>query len=226
MESASLRRNRQVRYTPRASPRASNPGPRLALEAGTRRVNHRWESVGIFARPQTQTPRFSSRRAAARRLVEPAGLADLQDVLLLRLGRRVDLVHVRVRQLLDLVVRLLVVVFGDLLVLGQLLHRLVAVAADVAHGHAMVLGHAVQFLDELLAPLFGERRYRQADDLAVVARVQPQIAGADHLLDQSDLGYVPWLDGDQVRFRDVQVGNLIEWRGRTVVVHPKVVQNA
>src|ERR1017187_4428151 len=117
MESASLRRNRQVRYTPRASPRASNPGPRLALEAGTRRVNHGLEAVGIFTRPHTQTPRFSSRRAAARRLVEPAGLADLQDVLLLRLGRRVDLVHVGVRQLLDFVMRLFVVVLGDLLVL-------------------------------------------------------------------------------------------------------------
>src|ERR1035441_10993556 len=103
MESASLRRNRQVRYTPRASPRASNPGPRLALEAGTRRVNHGWELVGIFTRPQTQTPRFSSRRAAARRLVEPAGLADLPDVLLPRLGPRVGLVHVGVRQILSVV---------------------------------------------------------------------------------------------------------------------------
>ena len=90
----------------------------------------------------------------------------------------------------------------------------------------MVLRHAVQFLDQLLAPLFGQGRYRQPDDLAVVARVQPQIAGADHLLDQSDLGHVPRLDGDQVRFRDVQVGNLIEWRRRTVVVHPKVIQDA
>src|SRR5258708_38135059 len=50
MQSASLRRNRQVRYTPRASPRASKPGPRLALEAGTRRVNHRLASGCIFTR--------------------------------------------------------------------------------------------------------------------------------------------------------------------------------
>src|SRR5439155_17234814 len=37
---ASLSRKRHVRYTPSARPSASNPGPRLALEAGTRTVNH------------------------------------------------------------------------------------------------------------------------------------------------------------------------------------------
>ena len=38
ISSAVLRRKRQVRYTPKAIPRASKPGPRLALEAGTRTV--------------------------------------------------------------------------------------------------------------------------------------------------------------------------------------------
>src|SRR5271157_304956 len=45
MARAPLRRKRHVRYTPRATPRASNPGPRLALEAGTRTVNHAITSV-------------------------------------------------------------------------------------------------------------------------------------------------------------------------------------
>src|SRR6476619_3914851 len=39
MTSVSLCWKRQVRYTPSARPSASNPGPRLALEAGTRSVN-------------------------------------------------------------------------------------------------------------------------------------------------------------------------------------------
>src|SRR5689334_19496577 len=40
IDNASLVRKRHVRYTARASPRVSNPGPRLALEAGTLTVNH------------------------------------------------------------------------------------------------------------------------------------------------------------------------------------------
>src|SRR5450631_4099525 len=36
----SLARKRQSRYRQRARPRASKPGPRLALEAGTRTVDH------------------------------------------------------------------------------------------------------------------------------------------------------------------------------------------
>src|SRR5438128_12510426 len=40
---ASLSRKRHVRYTPSAKPSASNPGPRLALEAGTRTLNHALE---------------------------------------------------------------------------------------------------------------------------------------------------------------------------------------
>src|SRR6478672_2648463 len=105
MERVSLRRNRQVRYTPRASPSASKPGPRLALEAGTRRVNHRLESGRIFAqRRHTKTPRFSEMRAAARRLRKRTDLADLQNVLFLGLGGRVDLIHVRIGQFLDFVV--------------------------------------------------------------------------------------------------------------------------
>src|ERR1022692_3766737 len=39
MDSRSLARKRQSRYTESATPRASKPGPRLALDAGTRTVD-------------------------------------------------------------------------------------------------------------------------------------------------------------------------------------------
>jgi hypothetical protein len=44
-------------------------------------------------------------------------------------------------------VGLFVVVFSDFLVFEQLLNRLVAVAADIAHAYAMVFGDAMQFLN-------------------------------------------------------------------------------
>src|SRR5581483_11060028 len=72
--SASARRNRHVRYTPSANPSESNPGPRLALEAGTRTV------------------------------CQPTS-ADLEDFLLFGLYGQVDLLHVGVGHLLDLIVR-------------------------------------------------------------------------------------------------------------------------
>src|SRR5215813_7438298 len=84
MVRVSLRRKRQVRYTPSARPSASNPGPRLALEAGTRSVNM---------------------------------LLDFQDVFLFGLDRGVDLAHVVVGHLLDLVERALLLVLGDFLIL-------------------------------------------------------------------------------------------------------------
>src|SRR5262249_34699320 len=83
----------------------------------------------------------------------------------------IQLAHVAVGHLLDLVMRPAIVVFGDGLVLQQLLDGLVAVPADVAHRHAMILGYSMKLLDQLLAALFGQRRNRDADDLAVVGGI-------------------------------------------------------
>src|SRR5258708_4045170 len=175
MTRLSPRWKRQVRYTPSARPSASNPGRRLALEAGTRSVNM---------------------------------LLNFQDVFLFGLDRGIDLSHVAVRYFLHFVERALFLVLGNLLVLEQLLDRLVAVAAYVAHAHAMVLGAGMQLLDQVLATLLGQGRNGQTDHLAVIRRVQPQIAGANGLLDRPDLGYIPGLDGDHARFGHVQVGDL------------------
>src|ERR1022692_1468589 len=73
-------------------------------------------------------------------------LLDFEDFLFFGPGGLVDFVHVGVGQLLDLVVGPLVLVFGDLLVLEERLDGLVAIATDVAHRYAMVLGDAVPSL--------------------------------------------------------------------------------
>src|SRR5580658_7398482 len=49
------------------------------------------------------------------------------------------------------------------------------VATDVAHRHARFLGLAMDHLDEILAPFLGELRDGDADDLTVVARIEPEI---------------------------------------------------
>src|ERR1035437_4188587 len=79
MARAPLRRKRHVRYTPRATPRESNPGPRLALEADTRIVNHDIISVpppqfALARVPWPPAPRPDhSRRAVPWRAEEPRG---------------------------------------------------------------------------------------------------------------------------------------------------------
>ena len=52
--------------------------------------------------------------------------------------------------------------------LDGLLESVDGVAAGVAHGYLCVLGLGLALLDERFAAVFGERRYRQADNLAVV----------------------------------------------------------
>src|SRR5579883_938576 len=151
---------------------------------------------------------------------------DLQDFLFFALRCLVDLLHEAVRHLLDLVERALLFVLGDLLVLEELLDGLVTVTPDVADAHPVIFGRGMQFLDEVLAALLRQRGNGKTDRLAVIGRVQPQIGGADGLLDGADLRHIPGLDRDEGRLGDVQIGKLIERRGSTVVVHPDVVQEA
>ena len=61
-------------------------------------------------------------------------------------------------------------VVADVAVLDELLEVPHHVAADVAHRDAALLRHRAHDLDELLAPLLGQLRDRQADELAVVRR--------------------------------------------------------
>ena len=91
---------------------------------------------------------------------------------------------VLVGDLLDLVEAAPLVVFGDLVVLQQLLQLVVGVAAHLADAVAAFLGVLVHELRQLLAALLGQRGNRDADDLAVVGRVQPEVGAADRLLDR------------------------------------------
>jgi hypothetical protein len=142
----------------------------------------------------------------------------LQDLLLLVRQRLVDLVDVAVVELLDLVQAAALVVLADLLVLLHLLELVVAVTPRQAHGVARVLGDVVRLLDDLLAPLLGELRHRDADDLAVARGVQAQLGLHDRPLDRRDLAGIVGLGGDQRGVRDRQVGDLVERHPVAVVI--------
>src|SRR5689334_8797962 len=112
--------------------------------------------------------------------------SDIQDVFFLGGDRLVDLLDELVGERLDLLALLAVLVLGDLVVLFLLLQRFHAVAAHVAHGDARLLGIFMRDLDQLLAPLLGQWRYRHADGLALGHRVEAEIGLADPLLDRFD----------------------------------------
>ena len=97
---------------------------------------------------------------------------------------------------------LALVVLGDRRVLERFLQHLVGVAARAAQGDLALLGHLLDDLDQLLAPLLGQRRHRQAHQLAVGLRVQAQLRRADRLLDLGDQRTLPGLDGDEARVGD------------------------
>ncbi len=122
-------------------------------------------------------------------------------------------------ELLDLGVGTLFVVGGDQLVLGGLLHRFVAFAADVADRGLVVFDRAGQQLDRVLAALFGHGRDGHADDLAVVHGVETVLAGADGLFDGRDQALLPGLNQNQVRFGGGDLRNLRNWSLGTIVVN-------
>src|SRR5262249_42605733 len=79
-------------------------------------------------------------------------------------------------------------------------------------------------LDELLAPLFGERRDRYADDLAVVLRSEPEVRGVDRALDRGERRLVVRLDHQERRLRRVHLRHLVERRLRAVVLDAEPVE--
>src|SRR5579872_1275379 len=155
-----------------------------------------------------------------------ARLADLDDFFFFGLRGLIQLIHIGRRHLLDLFERSALVVFGDGLILEQLLHRLVAIAPNIPYGDAVIFRYPVQLLDELLAPVFGQRRNGDADQLTVIGRIEAQVRRADSLFDWADLGHIPGLHRDQRRLGHVEIPELVERRRRAIVIHTHMVEDA
>ena len=58
------------------------------------------------------------------------------------------------------------------------------IAAAVAHGDARFLGPLVDLFDQLFAPVLGQLRQHQANDLAVVGRIDAEVRLLNRLFDR------------------------------------------
>src|SRR5439155_16820276 len=101
------------------------------------------------------------------------GASDLAQLVLFALEHLVDLADEAVGELLELLLRALAVVLGDLAALDVAVDLLLGVTANVSNRDAPVLGAFTNELDELLAALLGQLREAQPDDRTVVGRVEP-----------------------------------------------------
>ena len=135
---------------------------------------------------------------------------DREDLLLLGLQEVVDLLDFLVRQLLRFLQAAALVVLGDGLVLVELLDPIVALVAVAADLDARLLGHRMRLLRQVLAPILGQRRDRNPDDLAVGLRVQAELRLADRALDLHGHLRVPRRRHDQGRVRNREVGDLVD----------------
>ena len=78
-------------------------------------------------------------------------LLDLDDLFFFGTRGLIQLLHVGVGHLLDLVVRAAFVVFGDGFIFEKLFHRFVAVTPDVADRDTVIFGDSMELLDQILA---------------------------------------------------------------------------
>src|SRR5260370_12313370 len=95
-------------------------------------------------------------------------LFDFHDFFFFRFAHLFHLLDFVVSELLNLFHGAFFFVFSDLLVLQRFLNGIVAVAADVADGGAMLLEDFVQMLHHFPAALFGQSWDRNANDLSVI----------------------------------------------------------
>ena len=97
---------------------------------------------------------------------------------------------------------------------------------EIAHRHPALLGLVPDHLDEVLAPLLGQRREAQPDDVAVVGGRDAEVRRLDRLLDAGQGRLVVGRDHEQARLGDAQAGDGPELGLGPVDVHPEVLDEA
>src|SRR5216117_4279768 len=150
-----------------------------------------------------------------------SGTSDLHDLGFFGLHRLLDQLEVIVVELLHVLLRVLLVVLGDVLGLLDAGDRL---RPRVADGHVPVLRELVDDFDQLAAPLLGERRQRNADEVAVVGGVEPQVGREDRLLDRLDERLVPRLHGEELGLGRRHARHLVQRHLAPVRVDPHEIE--
>ena len=143
---------------------------------------------------------------------------DFHDFLFFGRALFVGISHKLVRQLLHVFRSLLLFVFADGLVFFQLFKAVVGIAAHVAHRHLGFFGIFAGHLDQILAALFGQRRYHDAYDLAVIDGRKAQVRLQNGLFNHRNAALVPWLDGHGAAVGHGNGGHLADGRGGAVIV--------
>src|ERR687890_1498230 len=151
--------------------------------------------------------------------------SHLEELGLLVLDRLVDAVHVLGGQVVELLLRAAHVVLAGLAVLGDAVELLLGAAAHVADGDLGVLALGAGLLDQVAAALLGQLREDDADDLAVVGRVDAEVAVADGLLDGRQLAGVVGLDDRHARLGHGDRRHLRHRRRGAVVVDQDLVEH-
>src|SRR5581483_10876042 len=197
-------------------PRAAAQRPLPSMTIATARGISVWRAVAV--RPPLPPPLSSPQSALA-----PCGGPERRSSYLHDLGffvpkQIVDLLRVLVGELLHPLLGAVLVVRPDLARVDELLQVPHCIAPDVADGDAVLLGQPADDLDEVLAALLGELRYRQPDELAVVRGGEAEVGLLDRLLDRSDRARVEGLDGEHARLGDADGRELLQRRLRAVVV--------
>src|ERR1700683_4873766 len=122
-------------------------------------------------------------------------------------------------ELLDLGFRSAQFVFGDLLVLVDILEHVIGVAAVIADGDPIILGGLLDMLHQLFATILGQLRNRNANNLAVILRRQSEIGILNRFFDFLQRSLVVWRDDDEPRLRRRQRRDLAYRSFGAVVVH-------
>src|SRR3989440_585936 len=143
---------------------------------------------------------------------------DLHDLAFLAGSEFVDARDVAVGKLLQLLDGAAALVGRYLLLLLHRLEAVVVVAPDVPNGHVAGLGVPLDQPHVLAAALLVQRRDGDADDLAVVGRVEAELGFLQSLLHRRDDAAVPGLDDDHASLGCADRGQLVERRGIAVVL--------
>src|SRR5690606_27713154 len=151
--------------------------------------------------------------------------SDLEQLSLLAGEKLVDGVDALLRQALELLLRTVDLVLADVAVLLQAVELVLGLAAVVADRDAGVLGLGLGELDVVLAALLGEGGQDDADDVAVVRRVDAEVGLAQRLDDRGRRAAVVGLDEDGARLGDGEGAELLQRRGRPVVVDEDLAEH-
>src|ERR1035438_391132 len=148
----------------------------------------------------------------------PEGNLHLEELGFLVPEQVVHLPYVGVGEVVEFPFRAMHIVLARVAGLAELVQRVLGVPADITDRDPAVLGLVPHDLDVFLPAILGEIGEDHPDDRAIIRRVHPEVAVPDGFLDRAQRGFVERLDDDHPRLGDMERGQLVHRRLRSVVL--------